>query len=90
MNASLRSEYSLYRLVDPGGPEAGDVIGVSWFIIAPPYPAEVADTYSARCAGPQGITVLDAFECWHYQHGLRHMGEIELARGFQGLGGMTA
>ena len=59
-------------------------------IIAPPYPAEVADTYSARCAGPQGITVLDAFECWHYQHGLRHMGEIELARGFLGLGGMTA
>ena len=53
-------------------------------------PAEVADTYSARCAGPQGITVLDAFECWHYQHGLRHMGEIELARGFLGLGGMTA
>ena len=59
-------------------------------IIAPPYPAEVANTYSARCAGPQGITVLDAFECWHYQHGLRHMGEIELARGFLGLGGMTA
>jgi len=50
----------------------------------------VADTDSARCAGPQGITVLDAFECWHYQHGLRHMGEIELARGFLGLGGMTA
>ena len=37
VNASLRSEYSLYRLVDPGGPEAGDVIGVSCFIIAPPY-----------------------------------------------------
>lgn len=37
-----------------------------------------------------GITVLEAFECWHHQHGLRHMGEIELARGFQGLSGMTA
>ena len=43
-----------------------------------------------RCAGPQGITVLDAFECWLYQHGLRHMGEIELARGLVGLGGMTS
>lgn len=32
----------------------------------------------------------DAFECWHYPHDLRHMGEIELARGFQGLSGMTA
>ena len=59
-------------------------------IIAPPYPAQVASTYSAMCAGPQGITVLDAFECWHYQHGLRHMGEIELARGLVGLGGMTS
>ncbi len=59
-------------------------------IIAPPYPPQVASTYSAMCAGPQGITVLDAFECWHYQHGLRHMGEIEMARGLVGLGGMTS
>ena len=59
-------------------------------LIPPPYPPRVASTYSARCAGPQGITVLDAFECWHYQHGLRHMGEIELARGLVGLGGMTS
>ncbi len=59
-------------------------------LIAPPYPDQVASTYSARCAGPEGITVLDGFECWHYQHGLRHMGEIELARGLVGLGGMTS
>ena len=55
-----------------------------------PVPAAVASTYSARCAGPDGITVLDGFECWLYQHGLRHMGEIELARGLVGLGGMTS
>lgn len=59
-------------------------------VIPPPYPPHIDGTYSARCAGPNGITVLDAFECWHYQHGLRHMGEIELARGFLGLGGLTA
>lgn len=59
-------------------------------IVAPPYPPQIASTYSAMCAGPKGITVLDAFECWHYQHGLRHMGEIELARGLVGLGGMTS
>jgi hypothetical protein len=59
-------------------------------IIAPPYPPTVASTYSAMCAGPQGITVLDGIECWMYQHGLRHMGEIELARGLVGLGGMTS
>jgi hypothetical protein len=59
-------------------------------LVAPPYPPEVASTYSAQCAGPQGVTVLDGFECWLYQHGLRHMGEIELARGLVGLGGMTS
>lgn len=59
-------------------------------LVAPPYPEMVASTYSARCAGPDGITVLDGFECWIYQHGLRHMGEIELARGLVGLGGMTS
>jgi hypothetical protein len=59
-------------------------------LIPRPFPEVVASTYSARCAGPEGITVLDGIECWMYQHGLRHMGEIELARGLVGLGGMTS
>jgi len=59
-------------------------------LIPRPFPDVVASTYSARCAGPEGITVLDGLECWIYQHGLRHMGEIELARGLVGLGGMTS
>ena len=59
-------------------------------VIARPLPPQVASTYSARVAGEQGVTVLDGLECWIYQHGLRHMGEIELARGFVGLGGMTS
>ena len=59
-------------------------------LIPRPFPEVVASTYSARCAGPDGITVLDGIECWQYQHGLRHMGEIELARGLVGLGGMTS
>ena len=54
-------------------------------LVAPPYPPQIASTYSAMCAGPAGITVLDGYECWLYQHGLRHMGEIELARGLVGL-----
>jgi len=48
-------------------------------VIGRPLPEQIASTYSARVAGPQGITLLDAAECWIYQHGLRHMGEIELA-----------
>lgn len=59
-------------------------------IVPRPLPQVVANTYSARVAGDDGITVLDAVECWMYQHGLRHMGEIELARGMVGLGGMTS
>jgi hypothetical protein len=59
-------------------------------VVARPFPPEVASTFSARVAGPEGVTLLDAVECWIYQHGLRHMGEIELARGLVGLGGMTS
>jgi len=59
-------------------------------LVPHPLPPVVANTYSARVAGEAGITVLDAIECWIYQHGLRHMGEIELARGLVGLGGMTS
>lgn len=59
-------------------------------VVPRPFPPQIATTYSARAAGPEGITVLDGTECWLYQHGLRHMGEIELARGLVGLGGMTS
>ena len=59
-------------------------------LVTRPFPPQIASTYSARVAGPEGITVLDGTECWLYQHGLRHMGEIELARGLVGLGGMTS
>lgn len=55
-----------------------------------PFGPHVANTFSARVAGPEGITVLDGIECWLYQHGLRHMGEIELSRSFVGLGGLTS
>jgi hypothetical protein len=59
-------------------------------VVPRPFPPQIASTYSARVAGADGITLLDAIECWIYQHGLRHMGEIELARGLVGLGGMTS
>ncbi len=59
-------------------------------VISRPFPPQIASTYSARVAGDAGITLLDAAECWIYQHGLRHMGEIEHARGLVGLNGMTS
>ncbi|MDZ7676692.1 MAG: hypothetical protein U5K30_16695 [Acidimicrobiales bacterium] len=59
-------------------------------LIPKPYPQQIASTYSARVGGEAGITKLDAIECWWYQHGLRHMGEIEHARALVGLEGMTS
>jgi hypothetical protein len=67
-----------------------DPVELERVLVPHPLPPVVANTYSARVAGAAGITVLDAIECWIYQHGLRHMGEIELARGLVGLGGMTS
>lgn len=59
-------------------------------VVERPFPPMIATTFSARCAGEPGITRLDAVECWIYQHGLRHMGEVEHARALVGLQGMTS
>jgi hypothetical protein len=59
-------------------------------VVGRPFPPQIASTYSARVAGEAGITRLDGIECWIYQHGLRHMGEIEHARALVGLQGMTS
>src|SRR5262245_9749103 len=37
VNASLRSDYGLYRHLDPDGPDPVSVVGVSCFVIAPPF-----------------------------------------------------
>jgi GNAT superfamily N-acetyltransferase len=37
VNASSRSDYGLYRRVDPDEPEPASVIGVPCFVIAPPF-----------------------------------------------------
>ena len=59
-------------------------------VVPAPYPPMIATTYSARVGGDTGITRWIALECWVYQHGLRHMGEIEHARALVGLQGMTS
>jgi hypothetical protein len=67
-----------------------DPAALTEVVVARPFPPQIASTFSARVAGPDGITRLDATECWIYQHGLRHMGEIEHARALVGLQGMTS
>jgi hypothetical protein len=59
-------------------------------VVERPFPDLIASTFSARVAGAAGVTLLDGLECWVYQHGLRHLGEIEHARALVGLGGMTS
>ncbi|HWE56247.1 MAG TPA: hypothetical protein VG435_12090 [Acidimicrobiales bacterium] len=67
-----------------------DPASLSDVIVARPLPENLASTFSARVAGDEGITRLVGLECWIYQHGLRHMGEIEHARALVGLEGMTS
>jgi hypothetical protein len=67
-----------------------DPSALSEVVVARPFPEQIATTFSARVAGEPGITRLDGTECWIYQHGLRHMGEIEHARALVGLQGMTS
>ena len=59
-------------------------------VVERPFPPQIASTFSARVAGEIGMTRRDAIECWIYQHGLRHMGEVEHARALVGLEGMTS
>ena len=67
-----------------------DPLTLAEVVVRRPFPPQIASTYSARVAGEQGMTRLDATECWVYQHGLRHMGEVEHARALVGLQGMTS
>ncbi len=67
-----------------------DVATLSEVIVHHPYGPGLEHTFSARVGGAHGITRSDALESWIYQHGLRHMGEIEHARALVGLGGMTS
>ena len=67
-----------------------DPASLAEVVVTRPFPPGIASTYSARVAGEPGLTRLDCTECWIYQHGLRHMGEIEHARALVGLEGMTS
>jgi hypothetical protein len=67
-----------------------DPASLTEVVVPRPFPPQVASTFSARVAGEAGITRLDGIECWIYQHGLRHMGEVEHARALVGLEGMTS
>ncbi|MEX1255289.1 MAG: hypothetical protein WEE64_13205 [Dehalococcoidia bacterium] len=60
-------------------------------VVMPQLPAHMQNIFCAMVIGPGApLRKLDVIECFVYQHGLRHMGEIEHGRALVGLGGMTS
>jgi len=54
------------------------------------YPEFLQNAYIHRVVRDETVQLSDAVECWIYQHGIRHLGEIEHARALVGLGGLTS
>ena len=60
-------------------------------VLLPKLPPNMQQIFCALVIGPEGaLRKLDVLECFVYQHGLRHMGEIEHGRALVGLQGMTS
>lgn len=60
-------------------------------VVLPQLPPNMQQIFCALVIGPGApLRRLDVLECFVYQHGLRHMGEVEHGRALVGLGGMTS
>jgi len=60
-------------------------------VLLPKLPPNMQNIFCALITGPDGpLRKLEVLECFVYQHGLRHMGEIEHGRALVGLRGMTS
>jgi hypothetical protein len=60
-------------------------------VLMPFLPPNMQNIFCAIVIGPGApLRKLEVLECFVYQHGLRHMGEIEHGRALVGLQGMTS
>jgi hypothetical protein len=60
-------------------------------VLLPQLPPNMRQVFCAIVIGPSApVRKLEVLECFVYQHGLRHMGEMEHARALVGLKGMTS
>ena len=59
-------------------------------VLMPKLPPNMQNIYCALVIKDGPLRKLEVLECFVYQHGLRHMGEIEHGRALVGLGGMTS
>lgn len=64
--------------------EMGEVIGGGVF------PESLKNGYVHRMVRDERLLRADGYESWIYQHGTRHLGELEHARALVGLGGLTS
>lgn len=60
-------------------------------VVFPQLPPNMQNIFCGMVVGPGNpIRKLEVLECFVYQHGLRHMGEVEHGRALVGLAGMTS
>ena len=60
-------------------------------VVMPQLPPHMLNIFCGMVVGPGNpIRKLEVLECFVYQHGLRHMGEVEHGRALVGSGGMTS
>ena len=60
-------------------------------VVMPQLPPHMQNIFCGMVVGPGNlIRKLEVLECFVYQHGLRHMGEVEHGRALVGLRGMTS
>lgn len=60
-------------------------------VMLPKLPPNMENIFCALVIGYEApLRKLEVLECFVYQHGLRHMGEVEHGRALVGLGGMTS
>lgn len=60
-------------------------------VVFPQLPPNMQNIFCGIVVGPGNpIRKLEILECFVYQHGLRHMGEVEHGRALVGLQGMTS
>ncbi len=60
-------------------------------VLMPKLPPNMQQIFCAMVIGPHApLRKLEVLECFIYQHGLRHMGEVEHGRALVGLQGMTS
>jgi hypothetical protein len=60
-------------------------------VVFPQLPPNMQNIFCGIVIGPGNpLRKLEVLECFVYQHGLRHMGEVEHGRALVGLGGMTS